>query len=45
MCIFKQLSGLKINHHKSELFSFGQAKEAQDEYRVLFGCEIGSLPF
>jgi hypothetical protein len=20
-------------------------KDAEDEYRVLFGCEIGSLPF
>jgi hypothetical protein len=30
ICIFKQLSGLKINHHKSELFCFGQDKEAQD---------------
>jgi hypothetical protein len=45
LCIFEQLSGLKINFHKSELFCFGKAKETQDEYRVLFGCEIGSLPF
>jgi hypothetical protein len=45
LCIFKQLFGLKINFHKSELFCFGNAKEAQDDYRVLFGCEIGSLPF
>ena len=26
LCIFEQLSGLKINFHKSELFCFGQAK-------------------
>jgi hypothetical protein len=45
LCIFEQLSGLKINFHKSELFCFGNAKESQDEYRILFGCEIGSLPF
>jgi hypothetical protein len=45
LCIFEQLSGLKINFHKSELFCFGNAKDLQDEYRILFGCEIGSLPF
>ena len=27
LCIFEQLSGLKINFHKSELFCFGQAVE------------------
>jgi hypothetical protein len=45
LCIFEQLSRLKINFNKSELFCFGHAKEMQDEYKVLFGCEIGSLPF
>jgi hypothetical protein len=45
LCIFEQLSGLKINFHKSELFCFGRAKEIQDEYKVLIGCEIGSLLF
>jgi hypothetical protein len=28
-----------------KFFCFGKAKDAEDEYRVLFGCEIGSLPF
>ena len=45
LCLFEQLSGLKINFNKSELFCFGRAKEGQDEYRRLFGCEMGSLPF
>ena len=27
LCIFEQLSGLKINFHKSELFYFGQQKK------------------
>jgi hypothetical protein len=45
ICIFVQLSGLKINFHKSEIFCFGRAKDLQDEYRILFDCEIGSLPF
>ncbi|WVZ71809.1 LOW QUALITY PROTEIN: hypothetical protein U9M48_020345 [Paspalum notatum var. saurae] len=33
LCMFKKLSGLKINFHKSEIFYFGQAKE------------LGSFPF
>jgi retron-type reverse transcriptase len=27
LCAFEKLSGLKINFHKSELFSFGETKE------------------
>jgi hypothetical protein len=45
LCIFEELLGLKINFHKREIFCFSKAKEVQDEYRILFGCEIGSLPF
>ena len=45
LCMFEQLSGLKINFHKSELFCFGKAKEDEDQYRNLFGCESGSYPF
>jgi hypothetical protein len=45
LCIFEQLSGLKINFHKSELFCFGEAKQMENEYKTLFGCDIGSLPF
>ena len=45
LCLFEQLSGLKINFNKSELFCFGRAKEEQETYKQLFGCELGSLPF
>jgi hypothetical protein len=45
LSIFEQLSGLKINFHKSEVFCFGKAKEAEEDYKILFGCDIGSLPF
>ena len=45
LCLFEQLTGLKINFHKSELFCFGRAKDDQESYRQLFGCELGSLPF
>ena len=45
LCLFEQLSGLKINFHKSELFCFGRAKYEQEAYKQLFGCELGSMPF
>jgi hypothetical protein len=45
LCLFEQLSSLKINFHKSEIFCFGKARDEENEYRNLFGCEIGSLPF
>jgi hypothetical protein len=45
LCIFEQLSGLKINFHKSEIYCFGEAKEVENEYRFIFGCESGTFPF
>jgi hypothetical protein len=45
LSIFEQLSGLKINFHKSEIFCFGKAKDYENEYKQIFGCEAGSLPF
>jgi hypothetical protein len=44
LCIFEQLSGLKNNFHKSEIFSFGKAKYMEDQYKQIFGCESGTLP-
>jgi len=45
LCAFEQLSGLKINFHKSEIFCFGQAKEMEHHYSQLFGCQSGMYPF
>ena len=45
LSLFEQMSGLKINFHKSEIFCFGKAKDMQEEYRHIFGCEVGTLPF
>jgi hypothetical protein len=42
---FEQLSGLKINFHKSEIFCFGKAKEHEVFYSQLFGCGVGKFPF
>ncbi|WVZ64243.1 hypothetical protein U9M48_013795 [Paspalum notatum var. saurae] len=40
LSLFEQLSGLKINFHKSEIFCFGQVKESEDYYSALFGCKV-----
>jgi hypothetical protein len=42
---FEQLSGLKINFHKSELYCFGEAHDYGDQYNQLFGCQVGNFPF
>jgi hypothetical protein len=41
---FEQLSGLKINFHKSELFCFGEALNEVNTYTELFGCGQGHFP-
>ena len=45
LCAFEQLSGLKINFHKSEMFCYGEARELGREYSQIFRCDIGTLPF
>src|SRR5207244_6671552 len=45
LCVFEQLSGLKINFHKSELFCYGEAKHCAHLYTQLFGCEVDFTPF
>ena len=45
LCVFEQLSGLKINYHKSDIFCFGQARECEEQYSQFFGCKLGQLPF
>jgi len=42
---FEQLSGLKINFHKNEVFCFGKAKGHEEFYSQLFGYVIGKFPF
>jgi hypothetical protein len=44
LCIFEQLSELKIISIRV-IFFFGKAKEVENQYIQLFGCESGSLPF
>jgi hypothetical protein len=41
LCTFEKLSGVKINFHRSELFCYGEAKQMEDQYIELFGCDLG----
>ena len=45
LCAFEQLSSLKIDFHKSELFCYGDAKNLESEYSQIFGRDIGTFPF
>lgn len=44
LCLFEQLSGLKINFLKSEVFCLGKAVEQSDMYSEIFTCQLGVLP-
>jgi hypothetical protein len=44
LCAFEQVSRLKINFHKSELFCFGEAQDIADQYVKMFGCMSGDFP-
>jgi hypothetical protein len=45
LCAFEQLSRLKINFHKSELFCYGATMDRQTEFAQIFGCDLRSYPF
>ena len=44
LTMFEQMSGLKINFNKSEMFLFGEAKRKEKIYSEIFGCVLGELP-
>jgi hypothetical protein len=44
LVVFEQLSGLKINFHKSELFCFDEAQDFATLYAELFGYGQGRFP-
>jgi hypothetical protein len=44
LAAFEQLSGLKINFHKSELLCFSDAQDSAAAYADLFGCGKGQFP-
>ena len=44
LCLFEQLSGLKINFRKSELFCFKRAKNEQELTNNCSGANWGLYP-
>ena len=44
LCLFEQMSGLKINFHKSEIVLFGAVADKKQEYSRIFTCPVGELP-
>jgi hypothetical protein len=44
LCLFEQMSGLKIKFHKSEIFCLGEAKDIEDLCADIFTCPISNLP-
>lgn len=44
LCPFEQMSGLKINFLKSEVFCLGQALDQADMYGEILTCQAGTLP-
>ncbi|KAK1692879.1 hypothetical protein QYE76_009576 [Lolium multiflorum] len=44
MC-FEDMSGLKINYHKSEVFVLGQRFEERTSIANKLNCKLGSFPF
>jgi hypothetical protein len=44
LCLFEQMSGLKINFIKSEVYCFGGCKNVVESYEEIFTCKSGDLP-
>ena len=42
---FEDMSGLKINFHKSEVFVLDQPRQEQQRIAHLFNCNLGEFPF
>jgi hypothetical protein len=44
LCLFEQMSGLKINFRKSEIFCLGEAADKESCYADIFTCPYNCLP-
>jgi hypothetical protein len=44
MC-FEDMSGLKINYHKSEVFVLGQRNSERTSIANKLNCKLGTFPF
>jgi hypothetical protein len=45
MVCFEQISGMKINYHKSDMTPINLDEEEVQEYAKVFCCKIGGFPF
>lgn len=45
LCLFEQMSGLKINFHKSDLYCLGNAIDIGCQLEEIFTCKLGTFPF
>jgi hypothetical protein len=45
MVCFEQISGMKINYHKSDPTHVNLDEEEVQEYAKMFCCKIGGFPF
>jgi hypothetical protein len=44
LCLFEEMSGLKINFHKSEVYCLGRAKDRVRQFEEILTCKSGDLP-
>jgi hypothetical protein len=44
LCLFEEMSGLKINFQKSEVYCLGWAKDRVRKFEVILTCKSGDLP-
>ena len=44
LCMFEQMSRLKINFHKSEVYCLGSAMTRCEVYSEIFTCPVAGLP-
>lgn len=44
LCLFENMSGLKINFHKKEVFSVGLSMKEEEDLCAILTCKKGDLP-
>jgi hypothetical protein len=44
LCHFEQMSRLKINFHRSDIYCLGHAQVNATAFEEIFTCKVGSLP-
>lgn len=42
---FEEMSGMKINYQKSEVYVLGVTKEIEEEIADMLNCKVGEMPF